>query len=118
MFVAVLILVLLSLWLFVRWHGNRPDQVKPLSRAVMQRGFRPGQTLDWREWSGMAITALAMAAGFAASPGDPPFTGRGSVLRSLLHELFGSYALTWICLAAGLVLASLALHAFATRSRD
>lgn len=96
--VALFFVAMLALWLFVRIDQRRlKDSKSPtLSRKSLDGGFTPGLTTSWMPFAGIAAACALSAINGFINPEIPPFSGRWSGARALLHAAFGPYGLSGV----------------------
>ena len=91
--VALFFVAMLALWLFVRIDQRRlkDSRLPPLFKKSLDGGFTPGLTTSWMPYAGIAAACALTAINGFINPEMPPFTGRWSDVRALLHAVFGPY---------------------------
>ena len=90
-----------GLALFILWESwqRRESTSKPLSRALMERGFEPGASNKVNVLLTLGIVGISFSLFLFNSPPHPPFTGRGSIISSVLFATFGPLGIPVLILA-------------------
>ena len=90
-----------GLTLFILWESwqRRESTSKPLSRALMERGFEPGASNKVDVLLTLGIVGISFALFLFNNPPHPPFTGRGSTISSVLFSTFGPLGIPILVLA-------------------
>lgn len=80
-----------GLALFILWESwqRRNSAVKPLARATMEHGFKPGATNKENVVLTLAIVGFILGLYMFNNPPHPPFTGRYSTFSSIFYASFG-----------------------------
>lgn len=86
----------LTLLAFILWEKFRPE--KPLSRQSMESGFEPGAASNVTALFVLGATGICFGLFLIANPVHPPFTGRGSVISSVLYVMLGPYGEPALCM--------------------
>jgi hypothetical protein len=80
---------------------------RPLSREIMEQGWRPSSITRWLPFAGIALIMAVMGVMELMQPKTPPFTGRWAFVFSAVYGLAPhAIALFWLVLAAAFALAA------------
>lgn len=84
-------LLLVALAAFILWESwqRRKSAHKPISRAMLERGFVPGATAGETALFVFAGAVLFIAISRLLDPRHPPFSGRGAVLDTAMYAVAG-----------------------------
>ena len=59
----------------------------------MSKGFVPGSGTKWVGFFAVALVCFFSGLNELMNPSVPPFTGRGSTMKALAHELLGQHGI-------------------------
>lgn len=68
----------------------------------MKNGFKPAGGAKWQVWAGMSLAFAALGTSVLLNSSSPPFTGRWSWLKALLHAHLGPQGITIFAFAVAI----------------
>lgn len=98
--------LMIALLLFISWDKRRTE--KSISQGKISKSFILGSTATWPGFLGLALAGFLLAFNEFLNPSVPPFTGKGSTMKTLAYEALGEQgiALLWLLMGAAFVVAA------------